>query len=180
MAVPAAASYCYSFPWCTVIKIRSVQPIRSFAGANASRYREGSGRLVLAARCNSWTSSTGKRHYNVCRFRAPTARCRGSYGSWGTGGVFLTRERVGPEKSESGLCCGQTARDSSISLHRHHRKYCAALHAFENLSPGAAMTCHSAAFFQGQCSLVPPTHAFTRPPHYGQSVGSQSGRETHR
>jgi len=30
---------CYSFPWCTLIEIRSAQPITSIAGANASRYR---------------------------------------------------------------------------------------------------------------------------------------------
>ena len=49
--------WCYSFPWCTSIEIRNVQPIRNIAGANASRYREGSGHCILAVRCNFWSSS---------------------------------------------------------------------------------------------------------------------------
>lgn len=48
---------CYSFSWCTLIEISNAQPIRSIAGADASRYCEGSGHCKLAARCNYSSSS---------------------------------------------------------------------------------------------------------------------------
>lgn len=91
---------CYSFPWCTLIEIRSAWPIRSIAGANASRYREGSGHCKLAARCNSWSSSMGethtRAHQSLCRFRAHTARCRAlTYGSGFRGALGKIRRMVG-------------------------------------------------------------------------------------
>lgn len=73
------AACCYSFPWCTWKEIRKKQPIRLLAWADESRYRAGSGRRMLAARCNSRSSSRAKSAPNMCRLRAHTARCRSLY-----------------------------------------------------------------------------------------------------
>lgn len=117
---------CYSFPWCTLIEIRSMQPIRSIAGANASRYREGSGHYVLAARCNSRSSSMGTTYQSVRRFRAHTARCRaltcGSGFRGALGRVRVFARMVGYihvlllVRGKGGLCCSQDARDSNIAF----------------------------------------------------------------
>lgn len=180
-----ALVYCYSFPWCTLPEIRSAQPIRSIAGANASRYREGSGALVLAAQCNSRSSSTARR----ARGSAGFGRTRR-----GVGVLRVVQGCVGL-LDRSGIWWGSFTCVSdrgdvkvrvALLTHRHHRRYCAVPACVCRFSPDAALPCHPPApTYHAACShlhtacshihtaLQPPR---TRPPHYGQSVGSQSER----